>query len=270
MTATPALGIVAGFGIPVPFARRMRCIRQAGFTHVALWWPDAPEVRAAREHLAPQAREAGLAIDHAHVPFRSASRLWSADRLARQEEVDRHIRWLADLARHAIPVMVMHTGAPADWRERWVHGVDSLERVAEAAARAGVTIALENTRQPASLHALLGDERLTRLHCCYDVAHDALYARTPLDLPRQHGARVSAVHWSDTDGRRDRHWIPGEGPLPHERVAGTLRDTVRPAVLTLEVTCRSGEDAATFLSRAFDAGRRLRAMMRTEAHRSTA
>jgi sugar phosphate isomerase/epimerase len=273
---TAPLGIYAGFGIPVPFPERMRLIRAAGFTHVALWWPDAPRYAAAREHLAPAARAAGLRIDHAHVPFRSSAALWAHDEAMRRNEVARHAAALAGLARYGIPRMVMHTGAPAGWRAQWRAGLDSFRRVAEAAEAAGVTVALENTRQPECLDALLRDPALAPLRLCYDVAHDALHARRPLALLTAHPNRLAAVHWSDTDGRRDRHWLPGDGALDHAAFASALSGAARDGVITLEVTAGRQDAvdpagaAETFLARAFAAGVWLRSQFHASPRRASA
>lgn len=275
---TAPLGLFAGFGIPVPFPERMRLIRAAGFTHVALWWPDAPRYADAREHLAPAARAAGLRIDHAHVPFRTSAALWATDEPVRRNEVARHAAALASLARHGVPCMVMHTGASHGWRAQWREGLDSFLRIVESAETAGVTVALENTRHPESLDALLREPALAPLRLCYDVAHDALHARRPLALLTAHANRLTALHWSDTDGRRDRHWLPGHGALDHAAFADALDGAARDGVITLEVTAgrHDADDhdpagaAETFLARAFAAGAWLRSQRRANPRRASA
>lgn len=255
-----ALGIYAGFGFfDVPFADRLSMIRDAGFDATALWWEeDRAEIRRMR-HLAPDmVRKAGLYLDNIHVPYKGCNALWSPDPDERAACVARHTAWVEDCARHGIPTMVMHVSlgrTPPPVEEQ---GVESFHRIVDAAEDAGVNIAIENTRSNAHLETLLDTISSPALGLCFDTSHDALYSATPLALLRDWGHRLHTTHLSDIDGRRDRHWIPGEGSIDFEGVAAHFPlDSYRGAMM-LEVKADRGEpNAPSYLSRAYRAAQAL-------------
>jgi len=92
---------------------------------------------------------------------------------------------------------------------------------------------------------------------CYDIAHDRLHSDEPLALLRRWTHRVSVLHVSDTDGRRDWHWLPGEGDTDFGAVAASLGPYS--GAVTLEgMMRRSDRDAAQFAARARDAAAAVR------------
>ncbi len=246
-------GIFAWFGIPIPFPDRVRLIRDAGFEVTSLWWEERhPEARRLRHRAPDLAREAGLEVDHIHVPYRGCNDLWSAHDGDRAEAVARHVRWIGDCARHAIPVMVMHAVSGRGNQVRHAHGLDSMSRILEAAAHHGVTVALENTRRNDLLDLMLDHFPVPHLGLCYDNAHDALHDATPLALLLRRRERLTTTHISDCDRKRDQHWIPGEGVLDFDvlqEALGTYRGT-----RLLEVVPKDRAEAPEpFLRRAYAA-----------------
>jgi sugar phosphate isomerase/epimerase len=219
-----APGIFAWFGIPIPFADRLKMIRDAGFEATSIWWEEEDETHRRRRHLMPEAvRRAGLELDNIHVPFKGCNALWSPHTEERLAAVDQHRRWLRDCAAHGIPLMVMHAignlsgtgldGTPhaASASPAFARGLDSLRRIADEAAACGVTAAIENTRGTRHLEALLDAINTPSIGLCYDNGHDLVFSEEPVHILRSLGPRLAAVHFSDNDGRMDRHWLPGEG-----------------------------------------------------------
>jgi len=69
---------------------------------------------------------------------------------------------------------------------------------------------------------------------CLDVNHSNLNA-DPVTYIDTLGTRIIAVHISDNDGVRQRHWIPGEGVVDWTALAVALRRNGVIAPLMYEV-----------------------------------
>jgi sugar phosphate isomerase/epimerase len=135
--------------------------------------------------------------------------------------------------------------------------LDDFQRLVESAEDAGITVAIENTHAPAHLDALFERFHSPALGLCFDIAHDRLHSETPLILLRRWRNRLAVMHVSDTDGRRDWHWLPGDGNADIEAVGACLAGP--PGMcLMLEAMLRSDEPGHEFAVRAYDAARRVR------------
>ena len=262
----PCHGVFAWFGIPLPLQERLRLIREAGFQATSIWWESRDPVRNRLKHYAPEiVREAGLYLDNIHVPYRGVNALWQADQALRDAALKQHTDWLEDCARHEIPVMVMHAiqgnGPDARNTKRLPElptpvcreiGLESFGNLVMHAERLGVRIAVENIRHPAYLDTLFEAIASPSLGFCYDVSHDWLHSPEPFTLLQRWGHRLLTTHMNDTDGRRDRHWLPGLGNIPFEKVQDTPL-TQFSGTRLLEVTPKDRHtDAADFLKAAWE------------------
>ena len=210
----------------VPFAVRMAMIRDAGFGSTCLWWEEGrPEVRRLR-HLAPDiVRKQGLRLDNIHVPYRWCNDLWSPKEERRRAAVERHLRWVDDCRRHGIPVLVMHVTMGKRVPPPNALGIDSLRRIVDDAETSGVAVAIENTRSDRHIEALFQAIPSPSLGLCFDTSHDVLYGDPPLQLLKDWGYRLAATHFSDTDGKRDYHWLPGTGIVDFDSIAAHLPES---------------------------------------------
>lgn len=257
----PTLGLYAWFGIPVPITDRLKMIHDAGFDSTGLWWEEENEQRRRLRHLLPNlVRRIGLHIDNFHAPYAGCNALWSNNDDDREAMVSRHTGWVEDCARHGVDTLVMHvtqgtaTPPPND------SGLDSVRRIVEVGENNGVTIAIENTRSTPHIDWLLERIPSTRLGLCYDSSHDWLYSAEPGALLRRWGRRVVTTHFSDTDGRRDQHWLPRLGVIdfPAIRDAGPWPSF--DGCLMLEVVPqRRKQSAEVFLNDAYRAAQCLAA-----------
>lgn len=253
--------IFAWYGIKTPFPERIRHIRDAGFDTTCLWWEeDHPIGRAWRDRAVECVRETGLGIDHLHAPYRGCNRLWSANPGERSESVLEHVGWVHDCARHGIPILVMHPTLGAKPPEITPAGLDSFRRIVHCAEDVGVTVALENMRANTHLEAVFRALTSPYLGFCYDVSHDRLWSKEPLKLLHDWGHRVVTTHLGDTDGKRDRHWLPGEGVAPLSGAIELLAAQGYTGAYVLEVAAARKADAMHFLH---DAHARLTALSTT-------
>lgn len=250
----PLLGIYAFFRLPIPFPDRLSMIRDAEFDAISSWWDNAEgERRRLRDALPEMTRKAGLIFDNIHVPYRGCNALWSANDEERMDIVNRHIRWIEDCGRHSIPRMVMHVTLGTRATLHHEKGIDSVRRLVEAAERHGVTLAIENTRSPQHIQTILEAISSPFLGLCYDSSHDFLYSPTPISLLETWSSRLQALHLSDTDGKLDRHWLPGEGTVDFESLGPHLAKVEDNVPRMLEVVARDVEEAGeTFLARAME------------------
>ena len=246
------LGIYAGFGFSVPFKERLSLIREAGFGATAIWWEEKnPRIRALRHQAPDMIRRTGLFLDNIHVPYFACRDLWSPHADERADAVAMHRLWLDDCARHDIPRMVMHVSLGTSTPEPTSRGLDSFIRLVEHAAHAGISIAIENTREERYIDYLLNGIDCETLTLCFDTSHDRLYAPEQGGLLARWRHRLSALHLSDTDGRRDQHWLPGEGVIDFAALQHHWDDGFD-GVYMLECVPRDrNEDPRAFLARAY-------------------
>ncbi len=232
-------------------------IRDAGFEATSLWWEEENEPRRRLRHLVPDmVRRIGLHIDNIHVPYAGCNDLWSENDETRDSMVKRHLGWVEDCARHDVDLLVMHvtqgTGTPPPNPS----GTDSLRRIVDAGERAGVTIVIENTRSPAHIDWLLERIPSASLGLCYDSSHDWLYSPEPGALLRRWGPRVVTTHLSDTDGRRDQHWLPAHGVVDFKLLSEATAWNGYTGCYLLEVVPKDrGQSAPEFLADAMRAAR---------------
>jgi sugar phosphate isomerase/epimerase len=255
----PQLGLYAWFGLPVPILDRIAMIRDAGFESTALWWEEDDERRRRLRHLVPDlVRRSGLHIDNLHAPYAGCNTLWSANPIDREAMVHRHIGWVEDCGRHDVDTLVMHVTQGTGTPPPNTFGLDSLRRIVEAGEASGVTIAIENTRSAIHIEWLLERIPSPRLGLCYDSSHDWLYSETPGDLLLRWGSRIVATHFSDTDGRRDQHWLPQLGVIDFHTIRSAGPWPTFGGCFMLEVVPKDRkQSAADFLHDAYHAAQRL-------------
>jgi sugar phosphate isomerase/epimerase len=131
--------------------------------------------------------------------------------------------------------------------------LDSFQRLADRAHDLGVVIAIENTHADRYIDYLLGRLATDSLQLCFDSSHDRLYAREPGALLNRWHHRLAALHLSDTDGRRDRHWLPGEGVVDFGPLQPYWNGTYTGVFMLESVPKDRSEPPARFLERAFEA-----------------
>ena len=234
----------------MPLRERLYILKDAGFGVTSLWWEEQREdVRAIRDLAPDLVREAGLSLDHLHVPYFACNELWSESETDRAEAFRLHASWIADCARHAIPRMVMHVTRGKSAPPPHSAALDDFRRLAATAEDAGVTLAIENTHAPGHLDYLFERVPSPALTMCYDSAHDRLHSDSPLALLRRWQGRLSVMHVSDTDGRRDWHWVPGDGNTDFGEI-GACFDKPFNGTLMLEAMLRSEEAPKDFARRA--------------------
>jgi len=253
------LGIFSWYGFQLPLIERLRAVRRAGFETVMLWWEDNEMAdEAGREALMEAVADIGLEVENVHLPF-GGNDLWSENDETREEFVEAHVARLRACGAAGIPAAVMHVTSGAESAGPNRHGLEAMARIADAAARARVTLAVENTRKPECVEFLLDNIGTDRFGLCYDTSHGRLYEPREFSLLERFPDRIKCFHVSDNDGEADRHWIPGRGVVDWAGFAARFPPRYRRGSLSLEVYPERGDiEPEKHLADAFAALRNLR------------
>lgn len=227
------------FGIPLPFEERLELIKKAGFDATGAWLgPEEDFVASGRIELMPdRIRGKGLSLDYFHAPDAGCNDLW-CDSAWRRKDIAGQIRThIAYCSRHRIPKLVIHLTASKGDQPRGPndHGLRIIRDLVTPAEDGGVVIAVENTQKPEFVDFILSEVSSPFLGFCYDTSHDFLYGSSPGSLLSKWGHRLSVTHMADNDGMVDRHWLPGKGIVPWDRVARHFPRATYGGFLNLEV-----------------------------------
>lgn len=259
------LGMFSWFGYVLPLPERLRLIKEAGFDAVSLWWEDelAPAL-IKKERFAALVREAGLAFENIHAPFIDTNNLWSSEKSAREKTVRQYQEWLEECARFEIPLMVMHLTEGDKLPGLNESGVESILALVRFAEEVKVKIALENTRQGEHVAYVLSRIPSDYLGLCYDSSHGRLTPDRGSALLETYGHRMLATHLSDNDGRKDRHWLPGNGEIQWHKLLDYFIMNKYKGYLSLEAGASPEELQGTpeaFVQKAFQRLSGLRQVM---------
>lgn len=256
-----SLGIFSWYGFVLPFAERIRLIREAGFIGTSLWWEDEMEPYSLQKEQMPAlVRAEGLILENIHVPWCDSDALWSEDSSTRKAVIDQHSRWLQDCANFDIPMLVMHLCDGENPPLPNGYGLESMEKLVVQAEELGVKIAIENTRRMDLATTVLDHLPSSALGFCFDSSHHRLTNQEDYQVLRSYGDRLFATHLSDNDGLADRHWLPGHGIIPWAKLLENFPKSYE-GLLTLEVspTLQEAQGSPTeFLLEAYEKVKKLK------------
>jgi sugar phosphate isomerase/epimerase len=235
------LGLFSWYGFEAPLYSRLKRIKKAGFASTMLWWGDNespdPQIDA---DLFRKAKELDLKIENIHVPYTDANRLWATDHNVHKSYLPRYLRYIDFSSKHGIPTIVMHISSGYLVEQPNGFGIDTLRRLSTYALRAGVSIAIENTRNVSLVVALLEGIDNKNLGLCYDTSHGWLYEGAEFYLLKKYPYRLKCLHISDNDGLEDRHWNINEGVIDWNAFAQSVPIGSECQTLSLEVYPRNG------------------------------
>jgi sugar phosphate isomerase/epimerase len=213
------LGIFVWFGYRLHMSQRAQLIKDAGFDVASLWWGEEEKANTGSLHDLPAiVRDKGLAIDYIHVPFKGCNDFWSESESDRQNMLDKHLAWIDDCARHEIPKMVMHLTEGANPPSPNESGLAVINHLVKAAEERNVILAVENIQCTKHLDFVFHKIDSPNLAFCYDSSHDFLWSTQPGNILSKWTDRLVTTHFSDNDGREDRHWLPGIGTVNWQKI----------------------------------------------------
>lgn len=210
------VGITTGYGLPIngQTFREMKENR-IDYLELSLGRDYGTDFRT----VGKQVLDAGIGIWSAHLPFRPTDRL---DISLESPELRRNtvayftelIETISDLG---VDKFVIHPSTPlpvgASREERIKCSMDTLDKLAEVAARCGVALAVEDMVTScigcnlAEFGQILSANE--KLRVCLDTNH--LLTCSHEAFIREFGSKIITLHISDYTGDQERHWFPGEG-----------------------------------------------------------
>ena len=152
---------------------------------------------------------------------------------------------LEGAARLGVSVMVLHSagGEAAGRREALAR---TLGNLAPAAAKAGITLAIENCAPRADLEFLVATVDALALPAVgfnIDTGHAALHGMTPAEAIRLMGHRLATTHMQDNFGQRDDHLPPGKGTIDWTATRDALLEVGYKGMFMVEISdCPPGRE----------------------------
>ena len=245
------------FGYEVPYEKRYRLIKEAGFDGVLLYWSDEFN-NTDYKHCPEMARDAGLFVENIHTSFDNINDLW-LDNLSGDEIVDYLLQCVDDCHEYEIPTMIVHLTSGDNPPHANELCVKRINRIIERAEQKCVNVALENLRKPEYLGFVFDRITSSRLGFCFDSGHQNCRSKN-IDLLSMYGEKLMAVHLHDNDESSDQHRMPFDGNIDWNTVMKKLSDIHYNGYTALEIMNAGYENIekpSEFLSIAFDRAKKL-------------
>lgn len=237
------LGLNRQFGITELEQIRLLC--ETGFdAFFTGWQPEAPIAA-----FAAMAKEVGMIYQSIHAPFTNSAHMWQEDAELGKEALDELLACLTCCEKHEIPVMVVHAFIGFEDHTPATVGTERFGHLVQAAAKAGVKIAFENTEGEEYLAELM--DAFASEDCvgfCWDSGHEMCYNHSQ-DLLARYGSRLIATHLNDNLGIRDHsgkitflddlHLLPFDGIADWPGIAARLDKHGYHGIMTFELNTMS-------------------------------
>ena len=227
------------FGLSIE--EQIRMFANAGFDAFFTGWKYGDPVAEWKKI----GEECGLFYQSLHAPFDKAEIMWTEGEKA-DAAVEELCACLQACADNGIGIMVAHAFKGFKDHSPNEHGIRNYGKVADEAARLGVTLALENTEGEEYLAALMDAFKdRPEVKFCWDTGHEQCYNHGK-DMTALYGDRLAATHLNDNlgisrfDGETywtdDLHLLPFDGITDWQSVASRLDACGFDDFLTFELT----------------------------------
>ncbi len=197
--------------------QQIKMFKQAGFDAFFTEWKYGSPV----EQWAKTAKEEGMIYQSIHAPFGKSDDMWDEDEALVKIAIDELLACLKACEENEIPIMVMHSIIGMEHHNPTDLGIERFAVIVDAAKKAGVKLAFENTECEEYLFKLF-DAFSNEEHVgfCWDSGHEMCYNRSD-DLLEKLGNKLIATHLNDNLGIRttngeitwldDLHLLPFDG-----------------------------------------------------------
>lgn len=220
---------------------RITLIKNAGFDGFFTGWAGKGEVA----RYAEIARELGLIYQSVHAPFGRIRQIWEDDEEKAEATIKEQIACIEDCGKSGIPLMVAHAFIGFEDHTPTAIGLERLERIVNAAEKASVKIAFENTEGEEYLEAIMDHFKgVSHVGFCWDAGHEMCYNHSQ-DLLAKYGDRLFGTHLNDNLGIKnpegkitfydDLHLLPFDGIADWEYNTARLVEHKFEGPLTFEL-----------------------------------
>jgi sugar phosphate isomerase/epimerase len=170
-------------------------------------------------------------------------------RLACFDELCRCADIFADLGAKIMNIHPCYQAPPAAKGKIVEYNAAAIAPIAEAAAKRGLVLALENFLPPFASVETFGllFEAAPALKLHLDTGHCNLGGDSAGAFCRAFGDRLVHVHCSDNRGRFDDHIPLGAGAIDWGQVVGALQQASYNGTVTLEIFCGDADMGAIYL-----------------------
>lgn len=232
-------GISVGLGFSESAVDQIAAIARVGYDACFTGWN--PERTG---QWAEAIAKNGLIYQSIHAPFNKAHKMWEAGEEG-EEYTDLLIRCIEDCKRYDIGIMVAHVIIGMDRHFPSALGITRFRRLVEAAEKAGVIVAFENTEGVEYLQAVM-DHLGGSSACgfCWDTGHEQCYNYGE-DMMARFGRKLVATHLNDNFGMADRnvmtwhddaHVLPFDGINDWKSIINRLDAAGYDGIYTMELT----------------------------------
>ena len=219
-------GIFTWFGFVLEFEDKLRLIKEAGFETICSWWGDDFSKTDGNYLGHPElADRYGLYIEHAHIPYYGANRIWY-DNLDGESLFDQYIQDIKDAGLNGVNTLVVHPfekHMPDTDTDRFC--LERFRRLGDIAVKYDVKIAVENLADNKVLRKILNYAQNPYIGLCFDSGHNNIVAHNDFSLISDYGDRIHALHLHDNYGQEDQHRLPFEGNIDWESFLLTIQNT---------------------------------------------
>lgn len=174
------------------------------------------------QEITDNAQKAGVEVWSFHLPFAQELNIASPDENLRQYSVNVLKEQIEKIVKFGVRIFVVHPSTgPIKDDERHLYitaSKKSLAELAEAAAKVGATVCVENLPRHGLGHNVQEMLELVSAHnglrVCFDVNHLCLaYGSNHLQFVDALGKKISTTHMSDYDFIDEKHFFVGNGKI---------------------------------------------------------
>ncbi len=210
------ISVYAYCGFDVPAEERFKKVKEAGFRKVAVWCnTDYNTYSGISEYEQFKfVKEQGLTVSYAHAPIKFAPYLQNKYYGAK-EAVKTYKLYLKGAKEQGVDIVVVHLP------EITPVVIDNVAEIAEFADGQGVTVAVENLVGEAPFDELFREVK--GIGFCYDTCHALMFGDKDGAMAERYMDRLVTTHLSDGDGKKDCHYMPGDGEYDFITLAKRLK-----------------------------------------------
>jgi len=238
-----------------PLREVLKDIAEVGYPHVEMWADKthldpriSPDLLALKDLL----NSLHLKVHSVHAPFSDID-IASLDERKRRNPLELIKKSMESCSEIEGEIVIVHpcstemSGNDQSYLKAKNKTEGSLCTLATFAEKLGIKIAVENLpniggwsfgTEVSELSNLISKINNPRLSLCLDTGH-AFVGRENVDLSKdvfECGKNLIALHIQDTDGKRDRHWLPGQGIINWAQFMKDLISIDYQGALTLEIS----------------------------------
>lgn len=239
------LGLGTYGGIGIDNNEQIKLFKKAGFDAFFTDWNYGAPV----EKWVKTAKDEGMIYQSIHAPFGKSDDMWGDDKELAEVAENELLACLADCEKYEVPIMVMHAIIGFDNHNPTEIGVERFGRIVDAAEKAGIKLAFENTEGEEYLFKLFdsfGERK--NVGFCWDTGHEMCYNHSQ-DLLAKLGNNLIATHLNDNLGIKDfggkitwlddLHLLPFDGIADWQGIANRLDKWGYNDIMTFELTTKS-------------------------------